>query len=185
MQFDCRNLNEIFNVDGVDSMEVLVDFNDNDGKMCGELNPFYGQKHTEETKILIRERMLTLCKDENFKKSRINFGEKNGMYGSNRIGQKNPMYDKKHSIETKQKMSIVAKNRYKTSIHPAKGKILTQEQKNLISERNSKTIYLKNPGGEIVEIKNITNFAKENDLNAIMLSRVFNGTCKKHRGYTK
>lgn len=38
-------------------------------------------------------------------------GERNPMYGSKRFGEKNPFYNKKHSKETRLKMSEYAKNR--------------------------------------------------------------------------
>jgi hypothetical protein len=182
MNFDCKKLNELFNVDGVDSLEVEITGN---SYMHGEMNPFYGKKHTAETKDLIREKIFLLCENEKFKKSRINYGEKNGMYGSNRLAEKNPMYGKKHTDESKQKMSMNAKERYKNMPHPNFGRKMTNSQKLTISQNNSKTIHLKDPLGNVVEITNITKYAKEHGLNPTMLSRVFDGSCKNHKGYVK
>ena len=85
--------------------------------MSGELNPFYGKKHSEGSKKKMREN----CPKR--------FGEENPMYGIGgflgkkhskktketlsdmRKGNKNPFYGKTHSEETKRKMRQAAVRR--------------------------------------------------------------------------
>lgn len=88
-----------------------------------------------------------------------NFGIKNGMFGSSRINNKNPMYGKTHTEETKEKMrkkklnTVVVKDanniyyqvdindiRYKSGdlIHLSKGRNQTTEEKKKRSEINKK-----------------------------------------------
>jgi hypothetical protein len=184
MKLDCRKLKELFEVEeGPDYIEFDVDLGPS--KSAGILNSFYGKKHTDETKKILREKTLNLLKDHEFRMSRANYGEKNGMYGSSRTGELNPMYGKKQSQETKSKISKKANLRYKNGfINPNKGKILTEEQKKVISENNSKLYKIKTPSGELIEIKNMTEYCKKNNLNPIMMSRVSRGIAKKHKGYT-
>lgn len=78
------------------------------GKMVGELNPFFGRSHTEETKDLIREkRKLQVFTEETIKKMQeSNSGEGNGFYG------------KTHTEETKKLISEAIKNHYKDNPKP-------------------------------------------------------------------
>jgi len=64
----------------------------------GELNPFYGLNHTEDSKKKMSE---TRIREGTFK------GENNPMFGKSA----RPMLGKKHSEESKKKMSISAKKR--------------------------------------------------------------------------
>jgi len=185
IKFDVRKLKEFFDIDdGPDFIEV-TQLTGSSG--CdGQLNAFYGKKHTEETKKILSEKTLNLLKDDDYRMSRANYGKKNGMYGISRIGELNPMYGKKQSEETKKKISEKANLRYKNGyVSPKKGKTISEKQKKLISKNNSKTYIIKSPAGEILTIKNMTEFAKKNNLNEIMMSRVARGLAKKHKGYTK
>jgi hypothetical protein len=186
--FNCTILNEKFNVEGPSKIHLdkkryqLIQ----SPKCFGEMNPFYGLKHTEEAKEKIRKKIIEKCKDKNFVDSRVNLGIKNGMFGSKRSGELNPMYGKKQNAETKLKISEKAKERYKNGFIPVnKGKKLSQEQKNKIAEKNSKKFKFNNPSGQVINIFNLSKFCREYDLNPIMMSRVSKGTCKNHKGYTK
>jgi hypothetical protein len=65
------------------------------GKHIKEQNPFYGKKHTEETKQKIGlARKGKKYSEETKKKMSLS-----------QLGEKHPMYGKKHSEETKRKMS--------------------------------------------------------------------------------
>jgi len=72
----------------------------------GELNPFYGKHHTEENKIKASERNLG-------KKQSIETVEKRKRYGID-----NHFYGKTHSIETRKKMSESHKGRITQSAIP-------------------------------------------------------------------
>jgi hypothetical protein len=180
---DCSRLNKLFNIDG--PSKILLENNDFEGK-CSykkELNPFYGKKHTEETKDQLRKITLELCKDQDFKMSRSNYGEKNGMYQSARFGKLNPMWGKKHSEETKIKQSNKRKEWFKNNDNPLKGKPCPENVKKLLSERNSKEYKLISPNGQYVKIKNLTKFAKDNNLSIACLRHVVSGRNKTHRGW--
>lgn len=187
MLFDISKLKQIFDVGGPDYLELdelLWKQNGNSG--CdGVFNPFYGKKHTDETKQILREKTLKLCEDETFRMSRANCGEKNGMHGSKRFGKLNPMYGKKQSNQSKKLISKKAKERYKNGfVSPAKGAARTEEQKKMIADKNSKTFTIRHPNGEVIEIKNLMEYSRKNNLNYTMMSRVSRGIAKKHKGYT-
>lgn len=119
----------------------------------GELSPNWGRKHSEETKQKMKK---SSAKGENhplFGKASWNKGitglflkEKNGMWGRN--GELSPNWGKKHSEETKQKMSKGNKGKKRTkemSIRqsermklnpPMLGKNISEETKNKISIAN-------------------------------------------------
>jgi hypothetical protein len=107
------------------------------------------------------------------------------MYGSARFGKLNPMYGKTHNEETRKKMSENIKKYYENNPNPNLGKKLSDEQKRCISEKNSKEFKLINPEGEIIHIKNLTKFAKENNLSIGCLQHVVSGRNKNHKGWKK
>ena len=187
IKFNARKLNEIFNIGGKQILEgfITLDY-DNSCNCSGYNNGFYGKKHTEETKKRISERVKYLDRtDEEFRNSRKNYGEKNGMYDSSRFGELNPMYGKCHTEETKKKISENIKKYYKNNPSPNKGRKISDEVKKQISERNSKKYKLISPNGELTEIKNLTKFAKDNDLSIGCLGQVVAGRNKSHRGWKK
>ena len=181
--WNTKNLNMVLGIDS--DIEVITEsyeIESNSG--CdGVNNGFYGKRHTEETKKLLREKTLELCKNEKFKMTRANFGEKNGMYQSARFGELNPMWKKKHSGETKLKQSNKRKEWFKNNENPMKGRKLSKKQKEQISERNSKEYTLINPNGETVKIKNLTKFARDNNLSIGCLQQLVAGRNKTHRGW--
>lgn len=79
-------------------------------KITGENNPFYGKKHSDETKLKI---------------SNIN---------KLRIGELNHFYGKTHSKETKEKLSLIGKELYKTGKNKGfLGKTHSEETKKKMS----------------------------------------------------
>ena len=71
--------------------------------MFGENNPFYGKKHSEETRKKIGESSLGRTHDDEFKskQSLRNRGIKNYFYGKDRSLNNNPMFGK--NIQKKRK----------------------------------------------------------------------------------
>ena len=63
-QMNCSKINEFFDVDDPDFI-TIPKLEGNSG-FEGKLNGFYGKKHTEETKQILREKTLELLKNENF-----------------------------------------------------------------------------------------------------------------------
>lgn len=81
------------------------------GRYDGENNPFYGKTHSEETKRIIRE------KNKVHSVNRDIYGEKNPMWGRKLTPEerekRKSMLGKRHSEETKKKMSEAIKRWYK------------------------------------------------------------------------
>jgi hypothetical protein len=61
--------------------------------------------------------------------------------------------------------------------------VLRKYKKSII-RKNSKKYKLISPEGMIIEIKNLTQFAKENNLNIGCLQHVVAGRNKSHKGWT-
>ena len=73
--------------------------------LCGELNPFYGKHHSEETRKLLSEQHkgMTYSQETKDKLSAMRKGEGNSMWG--RRGELSPHWGKKHSEERKDNIS--------------------------------------------------------------------------------
>jgi group I intron endonuclease len=100
------NEKEIFYIDYYRKNNYLM-YNISDGGigniLSGNLNPFYGKKHSEKTKKHWSE---------------IRRGVKNKNLGRNRIGKCNNFYGKKHSKETIELLKL----RFRKENHPLWGK---------------------------------------------------------------
>jgi len=77
----------------------------------GKDNPFYGRKHTKQTKQKIREVNTGRKYSIETNKKKGSPGEKNPMYGTHRNGEENPFYGRKHTKEAKIKISKSKKGR--------------------------------------------------------------------------
>jgi hypothetical protein len=181
IKLNTKKLNKVFNIN-IPS-EILYEEYEGVSGYDGELNPFYGKKHSEETKEKLKQITLELCKDESFRTSRINYKEKNGMYGSARFGELNPMWGKNHSEEAKLKQSEKRKEWFRKNESPLKGKPCLESTKKAVSEKNSKEYELISPEGKLVKIKNLTKFAKDNNLNIGCLHHVVSGRNNSHKGW--
>ena len=101
-------------------------------KYKGKNNPFYGKKHTKETKDLIAKKA---------KERKIDIsGSKNPMFGKimteeERYKRGNGKRGKKLSEEVKRKISERNKEYYKTHVHHALGTHKTKEQKEYMSQK--------------------------------------------------
>lgn len=158
-KFDTTKLCEFFNINGATILEESYECEPS--IYSGSGNPFYGLKHTNETKKLISEKILIKLKDEEFRKSRINYGEKNGMYGTDRSNELNPMWGVRHSKESIAKMK------------GPRGEC----------KKSQKIGKLISPDGTLYEFKGITKFCKEHNLNQSKISQVINKKIVHHKGW--
>ena len=91
-----RSINSVLYSVGVENHSIYV---------SGEGNPMYGKKHTIDTKIKISESMTGLKHSDEVNKKKGRSGSDNSRYGVKIEKENHPMYGKKHSEETKDKMS--------------------------------------------------------------------------------
>lgn len=75
----------------------------------GELNPFYGKKHSTDTKLKWKRADMKGDKNPMYGKQSAMFGKKHtekakSKLSQQRLGSDNPFFGKRHSEETKQKM---------------------------------------------------------------------------------
>lgn len=88
-------------------------------------------------------------------------------------GENNPMFGKKHSEETRRKMS-----------NDRKGKTLSEEHRRKMSVSRSKITWkIITPTEQILIIKNLNQFCKNNNLSSSRMSEVCAGKRKQHKGY--
>jgi hypothetical protein len=96
----------------------------------GPNNHMFGKKHTDESKNKISNKMTGRIGKKHTEESKNKISsKKKGKEGL--IGEKNGMYGKNHTEETKQKISDSSpfKGTAGTGLHPATGRVMSQEQK--------------------------------------------------------
>jgi len=113
-------------------------------------------------------------------------------------GEEHPCFGKKHTDETKQKMSDASKGKSKSKKHKKslskawkKRKIehpITEETKQKIKKsmlgKNAKNKYkLINKDGEEFIVENLSKFSEDNDLQTSLLCAVANGRRNQHKGW--
>jgi hypothetical protein len=99
-----------------------------------------------------------------------------------RRGEKSPNYGRKASIETRQKLSEMRKGRPGT--YGMKDKKHSEESKKIMKERKEvKSFSVISPTGEIIHDKNTKEFCRKNDLDNGHFSQVLNGKKKSHKGF--
>lgn len=160
----------------------LTNTTDGGEGVCGEFlsnilkkegNPFYGKKHSEETKI-----RLSILKKDKYK------------------GDKNPFYGKKHLPETKKKISEFMLGRYTGEDNPFYGKKHSEEtrekmRKGSTNKKNThsfkKVIQIDLNSNEIIKIWDSISLAAESILgekkHGTYISAVCNGRKKQVGGY--
>jgi len=147
--------------------KILPEYNmtlGGEGAACGENHPFYGKNLTNEHKQKIS---LSLT---GTKKEKMLDNQKHKISQS-LSGENHPFYGKKrpeHSL----KMS--GKN------NPFYGKNHSEE----VKSKMAKTYIFKNPNGESVTIKNLTEFSQKNNLNCSLMVSVYKGRRKQHKGWS-
>ena len=106
-------------------------------------------------------------KSEQFKESIRKYYEING----------HPWTGRKHTKQSKEKMSKSGKGKNKGIKH-------TEERKNKLRDSKCKYVYtLISPEGEVFEVINANQFCKDNGLCDIGIYRVVNGKCDSYRGW--
>ena len=111
-------------------------------------NPFYGKKHSEETK----EKMRISQKKWRAERPGYNSGENNPMFGKGLRGEKNGMYGKKHTPEAIKKIS----DHSKKQIPWNKNKKWSEE------EKKKRSIAMKKKWEDPGHRKKMTPIIKEN-----------------------
>jgi len=126
---------------GTQPEEILKKMSGPRPSISGKNNPMYGKHHTEETKQRISKKNKDYITSEETKKkiSKAMKGKNNPMYG--KCGKESPMYGKRHTEETKKKISIANSNpsverRQKIS-KALKGKKKTEAHKQHIRENRA------------------------------------------------
>ena len=122
-------------------------------------------------------------KRERINSSKINRGQNNGMYGTSRTKEANPMFNKTHSDETKRLIGEKAKQRYKDGWRPHNtGVPASDEQKQKLREANSRTFIFLKDGNNVI-IHNLAEYCRINNLNELCMRHVAAGRNKQHKGY--
>jgi hypothetical protein len=99
-----------------------------------------------------------------------------------RRGEKSPNYGRKASIETRQKLSKMRKGRPGT--YGFRGKNHSEETKQKMKEKKKvKSFCVISPTGEIICDKNANEFCRKNSLSKGSFSKLLNGKLKSHKGF--
>lgn len=94
----------------------------NHADISGENNPMFGKCHSEETKAKIRERHVGREPWNKGKKMTQEYCLKNSeSHKGKQIGEQNPFYNKHHTEESKEKMSQSKKGKYSGINNPMYG----------------------------------------------------------------
>jgi group I intron endonuclease len=114
-------------------------------------------------------------------------GEGNGIP---RYGLCNPFFGKKHTKETKETIGSKAKGRTPTEEARENMRLAQLGRKHSpetiakIGIGNQRNVYMiTKPSGETVEVRSLSAFAKEHELQQSELSRVANGQSRTHKGF--
>lgn len=145
-----------------DNLKGKLDFS-------GEKNPFYGKHHSDATRSKISYCMRHLSAESRQKMIDNHAdvsGSNNPMYGVHRYGSENPFYGKKHSEESRKKMSEALSGEN----HPNYGKHLSDSTRSKISKalKGKKRNYSSTKGRRLIN-NGITNkYVFESDLQSYL-----------------
>jgi len=147
-----------------------------------------GKEISEWHKNIISESNKERYKDP---KNHPMFGKKHSEESKKKIsnsleGEKNPFFGKKHTKETKNKISENHAD-FSGENHPQYGKHRTEETKRKISDGRAKFEWeVINPEGEIFIVKSIAMYCKDNNLSDTIKGKLYliaNGKIKEYMGY--
>ena len=176
--------NELVNIN-------FVEKPDNYNIAIGGDGGFHHINNTNDNRQKYRKKALKTMQNfpdelkEKINKKKANKGRNNGMYGSSRYKELNPMWGKTHTENSKKIQSEKRKKWFESNESYLKGKPCPEKTKQILSEKNSKEYILISPNNEILKIKNLTKFAKENNLSINCLHQVVSGRNKSHKGWKK
>lgn len=106
-------------------------------------------------------------------------------------GELNPFYGKRHTEESKQKISkaklgAVMSDETKQKLSKANtGKKMSRESIEKTRSANSKKYYLINPMGESITVVNLTEYCRMNNLDQRNMNNMYNGLYKSSKGYMR
>jgi len=154
---------------GFDENGILLNILESGRPPCfrGEDHPFYGKKHTEETKKKVSESIK-----EGYENGRVH-----------------PFLGKNHTEESKEKnrQKHLGKKLSPETIEKIRnaniGKEQTDYQKQRAREANEKTWKVITPEGEEVIITNLRQYSLERGLDPGNMMHVARGRQKQHKGY--
>lgn len=134
----------------------------------GENNPFYGHKHTEESKAIIRAK----------KTGSTHFQETREKMSASHTGTTK-------SEETRLKMSIAATGRTQSEVTKQKLREHNLQEEVLKKNRESKMLVwiVTRPDGVEEEVEDLTLYCKEHGLSRSKMYEVASGARKQHKGY--
>ena len=148
-------------------LKILPEYNmtlGGEGVSCGKNHHFYGKNLTIDHKQKISLSLTGIKKEKMLDSQKYKISQ-------SLSGKNHPFYGKKrpeHSL----KMS--GKN------NPFYGKNHSEE----VKSKMAKTYIFKNPNGESVTIKNLTEFSQKNNLNCSLMVSVYKGRRKQHKGWS-
>jgi hypothetical protein len=122
-----------------------------------------------------------ISKKDILKQMCSHIGEKNGMYGV--VGEKNPLFGKKRTEETKLKIKTALKKHKRTDEHQSKlNNRFTKEYIKNVTNSISRNWKIITPEGKTFIIKNMAEFCRKNNLTRSGMSNASkNGVT--HKGY--
>jgi len=133
-------------------------------------------KMSEETKLKISISKIGSLSPMKGKTHTIESKNKMSLKAKQRTGEKNSMYNKHHSIESKIKMS-------ENTIKKIGKDNPNFERKYKESEKTFDSWKLFNNDGNVVIIHNLNKFCREQELNASCMRDIYYGRMKKHKGW--
>ena len=152
----------------------------------GEKSYMFGKKHSESTKLMISKAKMGSKNHNKGKTMEEYMGVERAKevkqilsdLGKKRTGENNTMFGRKHTEESKLKMSKNAYRRYGTD-NPSFGRV--RKDNELVYD----TWELTNENGDIFIIDNLNKFCRENNLNASCVRDIFYGRLKKYKNWIK